>query len=134
MEFQIEVDNHVMEEIDPEFDFVTDFLIQMNGSTNSFCTVSHSDYLFIQCAGSKSKMTIEYREPDNDGFRHFVIGVRSIIETNTKVSYSGGEIKVRTNEVLNYEQAEELFKTFINERRILDKYVLRETTKMFKDL
>ncbi|CAG7652758.1 hypothetical protein PAESOLCIP111_06620 [Paenibacillus solanacearum] len=133
MEFQLEVDSHVMEEIEPELNFVIDFLKQMNGSTSSFCTLAYSDYLYLQCAGSKSKMTIEYREPYKDGFKHFVIGIRSFIKISTKVSYSGGEIKVRTNEVFNFKQAEELFKTFYNERRILDKYVLRETTEMFKD-
>jgi hypothetical protein len=133
MEFQIEVDNHVMIEIDPDEEYITDFLKQMNGSTSSFCTLSISDNSFIQCAGSKSKMTIEIRKPDKNGFRHFVIGLRSFIKINTKVPYSGGEIKVGTNEILNYEQAEELFKTFYNEGRILDKYVMRETTNMFKD-
>jgi hypothetical protein len=135
MEFQYEVDNHVMEDIDPEIDFINDFLKQMNNNTSSFCTLSYSDFLFIQCAGSKSRMTIEYRSPDKSeiGFRHFVIGVKRLIKTTTKVSYSGGEIKVRTNEVLNYEQAVELFKMFINERMILGEYVLRETTGMFKE-
>ncbi|MDQ0876012.1 hypothetical protein QFZ77_004671 [Paenibacillus sp. V4I3] len=133
MKFQYEVDNHVMEDIDPDIDFVINFLKQMNNITSSFCTLSFNDFLFIQCAGSKSKMTIEYRSPDKSGndFRHFVIGVKSLIKTSTK-TYSGGEIKVRTNEVLNSDQAVVLFKAFFNERVILSDYVQRETTEIFK--
>lgn len=133
MEFRYEVDNYVMEDIDPEVDFVYGFLNQMNNSTSSFCTLSFSDSLYIQCAGSKSRMTIEIRTPDQNGFRHFVVGVKSLLKTSTKVSYSGSEIKVKSNEVLNHNQAIELFRAFIIEKKILDEYTLRETTEMFKD-
>jgi hypothetical protein len=57
MEFRYEVDNHVMEDIDPEVDFVYGF-----------------------------------RTPDQSGFRHFVVGVKSLLKTSTKVPYSGGKM------------------------------------------
>jgi len=131
MEFQYEVDNNLLEEQDPNFEFVSDFIRQMNSETSSYCTFSLNDDCYIQCAGSKTRLTIEYREPIEGGFSHYVIGVKSLLKIDSKVPYSGGSIKVKKNEIFNAEQAVEIFDSFINNNKIPENYTKRDTTLMF---
>jgi hypothetical protein len=131
MKFQYEVDNHVIEEENIEINFIINFLKQMNTQTSSFCTFSFNDDEYIQCAGSNSKMTIEYREPARIGFLHYVVGVKSFFKTNSKISYTAGIIQVKSNELFNYQHAIEIFTSFIKDRKIPKQYVKRDTTSMF---
>jgi len=132
MHFQGEVDNYLIEENDADLDYVGVFLKQTNQETSSSCTLSLDDFCYIQCAGSAEKMTIEYREKVYSGFHHFVIGRKQLVKTKRKLKYSGGEIDVMSNEILNYEDALVLFKAFFEQSDIRSlKYSIRETTEMF---
>ncbi len=131
MHFQYEVDNHFLEEQDTDIDFVLNFLNQMVSETSSYCTLSFSVNHYIQCAGSNKKLTVEFRKTMDNGFKHFVVGEKSLFKYETKVPYSGGNIKVKSNEILNSKQAKEIFTSFINDNNIPTSYILRETTEMF---
>ncbi|GLX70255.1 hypothetical protein [Paenibacillus glycanilyticus] len=133
MQFQGQVDNHLVEEEAVDFAFVEKFLKQMNHSTSSFCTVSLNDFCYIQCAGSSKEMTIEWREGSESGFRHFVIGRHALIKIKRRIKYSGGNIIIKSNEVLHFEDARLLFKVFFEQTDIRSlTYSLRETTEMFE--
>ncbi|NIK21608.1 hypothetical protein [Paenibacillus lupini] len=132
MHFRGEVDNYLVEENEVDFDYIEMFLEQMNNETSSFCTLSLDDFCYIQCAGSKEEMTIEWRYKTESGFRHFVIGRNQLIKIKRKVKYSAGGIIVRSNEVHNYKDALILFQVFFQQNDIHSlKYSFRETTEMF---
>jgi hypothetical protein len=129
--FQYEVDNHVLEELDATEDFVYNFINQMNSETSSFCTLTLDEDLYIQCAGSRSKMTIEIRKPHDKGFIHYVVGKKSFIKTNSRIQYSGGSIQLMSNEVLNQEHSKGIIKAFIYSLEVPKEYIKRNATRMF---
>jgi hypothetical protein len=132
MHFQGEVDNKLIEENNVDFDFIGSFLKQMNQETSSYCVLSLNDSCYIQCAGSSKKLTIEWRNSIDSGFRHYVIGRKQLVKTKRKLKYSAGEIDIMSNELLTYEDALVLFKSFMEHHDLLSlQYSVRETTKMF---
>lgn len=118
MHFQGEVDNYLIEENDPDLEYVLGFLKQMNHETSSFCAYSIDDLCYIQCAGSAEEMTIEWREKTNSGFRQYVVGRKKLLKTKRKLKYSGGEIDLLSNEILNYEDGLVLFKAFFEKNEM----------------
>lgn len=79
-------------------------------------------------------LTVEVRIPDDEpGFRHFVAGVKAeyLLRADAEVTYSGGTIYVKENEVLNARQANELFQYFVQNKQIPLDYAGRDITNMF---
>ncbi len=104
----------------------------MNSKTSSFCTLTLAEDLYIQAAGSKTRMMIEIRKPlDYNGFGHSVIGKKSLFKIKTKVPYSGGVIQVKSNEIFNHKQAKEIFNIFIHSFDVTTRYIKRDITEMF---
>ncbi|CAH8704000.1 hypothetical protein WDD9_001353 [Paenibacillus melissococcoides] len=97
------------------------------------CTLAPVEEQYIQCAGSASALTVEYRIPDEAGFRHFAAGMKAenLLRPDAEITYSGGTIYVKDNEVLNAGQASELFQYFIQNKQIPLQYTAREITNMF---
>lgn len=131
MHFQAEIDNHVIEEVNVDLEFIIDFLKQMNHEIRSFCTLSYDDYNYVQCAGSIEKMTIEYRKSSGNSFEHSVLGTESSAIIDATIKYSGGEIILKSNEILNLDDAIEVFTTFYKTQSVLDKYKKRDITSIF---
>lgn len=67
---------------------------------NSFCILTANDESYVQCAGAKSKLTIEYRKYMGRKFSHYVLGTPKEEKKEVSIRYSGGYIKVKQNEVL----------------------------------
>ncbi|AIQ37630.1 hypothetical protein R50345_25175 [Paenibacillus sp. FSL R5-0345] len=131
MQFYFEEDNNQIEIKNPQFENVKSYLGEMDGKTASYCTYELNDIHYVQCAGSKNGMTIEFRKQTDNGFRHFVLGYKSLIKTKIELPYSGGKIQVRSNEVISVADAKEVFFTFHSDQKVPEGFVLRETTEMF---
>ena len=130
-EFQYEVDNSVLYKSNPDKEFIITYLKQMNNKTSSFCTLSLNDHHYVQCAGEKDKMIIEYRKPHELQFYHFVLGKGSNKIENSSIKYSGGNIELKKNEILNYNDACMIFECFFEGKDFSSEYVFREISSMF---
>lgn len=131
MEFQFEIENYTETETNPDLEFVIDYLKQMNRTFNSFCTLSFDNGSFVQCAGDKNKMIIELRKYNKSQFKHYVLGKTNQKTSDESVEYSGGMIELKSNEVLNENDALSIFKSFVDSMEIPKEYVLRDITNMF---
>lgn len=131
MEFQFEIDNTTETEINPDLAFVFDYLKQMDGKFNTYCTLSSDDESYVQCAGDKKNLIIEFRKYNSSKYRHFVIGCKNKKTNDSSIKYSGGIIKLKKNEILNGKDAILIFESFFEKNEIPDEYVLREITDMF---
>lgn len=133
MHFQYEVDYQLLERHNPAMEFILGFIGQLNADTSSYCTLTLGEDEYIQCPGSASALTVEFRIPDEPGFRHFVAGVKAeyLLRADAEVTYSGGTIYVKENEVLNAGQASELFQYFVQNKQTPLHYAARDITNMF---
>jgi hypothetical protein len=133
MIFEFEVDGTVIREENVEKETIVNFINQMKPDGNSFCILTASNESYVQCAGAKSKLTIEYRRYEGSSFGHFVLGSQKDMGKNVSVRYSGGYISVMQNEALTSKDAINVFETFFNTQCIAEGYRLRETTAMFSE-
>jgi hypothetical protein len=131
MIFEYEVDGKVIREENPERDAIIAFINQMSSVGNSFCILTANDESYVQCAGAKSKLTIEYRKYIGRKFNHYVLGMLKEAVKEVSIRYSGGYIKVNQNEVLTDKDAIAVFEAFLNIECLPENYELRETTPMF---
>ena len=91
---------------------------------------------YIQCAGSRERLTVELREFKGEQFKHFVIG-----RANDKgwhevvwdeIQCSVSPVRVHDTEVLQLEDAVVLFKCFFERIEIPTHYRMRNATRFFK--
>ena len=102
----------------------------------SFFILTNDLGSYIQCAGSKDRLTIELRECENqNSFKHFVIGKgenTSPLNTIwTQIDCRVGPIRIHDNEVLTIKDAIDLFRAFFNDEKIPLTYKKRNVTKQF---
>ncbi|MHB0972463.1 MAG: hypothetical protein ACYC7A_22255 [Thermoanaerobaculia bacterium] len=96
----------------------------------SHFTLSDASGSYVQAAGARLRLTIEYRKTDHVGFRHYVLGVADRPTTLNSVNSTAGIITVQTNEILAISSAKEVFRTFMQTGSIPERFLLRETTRI----
>ena len=116
----------------PTFPAIEAGLTRINPSGPSFFILSDDTGAYVQTAGAKARVTVEFRERDGAGFRHFVLGRASDDTTEFSIKYSGGAIRLRKNEILSLRDAGEVFRRFFESGSISERFSKRETTDMFK--
>jgi hypothetical protein len=86
---------------------------------------------YVQTAGARLRLIVEYRRVCGNLFQHFVIGWNSQDQRERSINYSGGAIRLQTNEILNISKAKEIFEHFYSFGTIPDGFLLRNVTKSF---
>jgi hypothetical protein len=82
---------------------------------------------YIQCGGSKTGCTVEFRVYDRfKEYKHFIVGHADGANEAAAVEMSEGVVNVQKGEVLNSVQAAELFELFFAGKKFPKEYVLRE--------
>ncbi|GLC30615.1 hypothetical protein [Clostridium omnivorum] len=133
MIFEFEADGFVRREENVDKDTIVNFINQMIPNGKSFCILTADDESYVQCAGAKSKLTIEYRKYTSKSFSHYVLSRQPIEDENISVRYSGGYITVKKNEALTSKDAVYIFERFLNTQHLPEEYNLRETTNIFSN-
>jgi hypothetical protein len=117
----------------PDWTQVEQSLLKIDSMTNCYLILTSESESYIQCAGSKEKLTIEIRENSCDTVRHYVLGkgeVKSPLRTIWQIiECRVGPIRVHDNEVLNVMDALTAFKSFFEKSIVLTEYKKRNVTK-----
>ncbi|RYG65059.1 hypothetical protein EON80_18070 [bacterium] len=106
-------------------------LRQIDPQHRSYLILNRPDDSYIQVAGSRLKLTIEFREVQGDSFHHYVLGRFPTESRQVVISCSCGPITVQRNEVLLIEDAVRVAKEFMESGRVPEEYALRDVTGMF---
>ncbi len=126
----VQIDN-----INPTWEYIESSLNKLDPINKAYFILTNEFSSYIQCAGSKEKLTIEFRKFDNSTFKHYVIGKRKSENISAitwdKIECKIGPIFIHDNEVLNIENAIEIFNTFYNQKDIPLSYNQRNITKQF---
>jgi hypothetical protein len=99
----------------------------------SFFTLTDEAGSYVQAAGARLRLTIEFRRNTRFGFRHYVLGKPGKAETATSINYSGGAVTLQLNEILALRDAEAVFQSFFLRGDVPPEYILRDTTDAFSD-
>ncbi len=109
-------------------------LNKLNGKTISFAILTDTTTnSYIQCAGNKTKLTVELRHYNKNTFKHYVLG-KKVNKKNvawTQIHCKVGPINLQLNEVLTLKDAEELFANFLEGKSFSKKFMKRNITKIF---
>ncbi len=102
-------------------------LNKLDPEKNSFYVLEHDKGNYLQCGGSKTACTVEFRAYDSPNkYKHFVVGHPDGSKAMASVKMSSGGVSVRKGEVLTVMEAAELFDLFIAGKQFPEKYTLRE--------
>ncbi|HEX9997852.1 MAG TPA: hypothetical protein VGB45_11955 [Abditibacterium sp.] len=106
-------------------------LLQIHPLNRSFFILSRDDESYVQVAGAKLRLIVEFRHVANNSFRHFVLGRHPSETKMVSINYSGGIIQLQKNEILQIENAIEVMFSFMQSGVIPPEYHLREITDDF---
>lgn len=104
--------------------------LDMNGP--GFCILTRSDGSYVQTAGTKVGLLVEYRHVEGDTFRHYVFGNPKGDHTPTSIRYRSGTLQLLRSEVLLVSEAREIFITFLALGQIDPRWELRDITENFE--
>jgi hypothetical protein len=93
-----------------------------------FCRFQLADGSYIQCAGSKQRLTVEVHSPAAEGgFEQWTVGVGPLTGQVTEIECAVGPITVDESHVLDIDAARELFRAFLTYGALPDNYVRTRT-------
>jgi hypothetical protein len=98
----------------------------------AYCILTKADGSYVQTAGTKVGLIVEYRKLDGAAFQHYVIGHHSHDSAPTSVRYRHGSLQLRRNEVLLVNEAREIFVWYLATGLIADGWQLRDITDTFE--
>ena len=98
----------------------------------SYFTLTDQTGSYVQVAGARLRLTIEYRNNTRFGFRHFVLGDHDRPTKMNSINSTAGIISVQTNEILALSSAIEVFQAFFASGSVPSRFLLRETTESFR--
>lgn len=125
MNFQFELDGDTKEIKNPTLELITKHLKEINPRFKSFFILTNESGHFVQCAGAKLRLTIEFKDLNNLN----VIGSDKPNKEEISINYSGGAITIHRNEVLTVNDAIKVFETFYITGNIPDDYILRKVSE-----
>jgi hypothetical protein len=131
MEHTLQVEGRVTEQ-DPRFDLIAESIQQINLRGPSFLVLTNQSGSYVQAAGARLRLTVEYRQVTPFGFRHFVLGRSPEQTKEVGINYTGGTIRVMANEVLTVRDAVDVFRSFHESGTAPPAFVRRETTDRFQ--
>lgn len=116
---------------EPEWPAVEHALRQLSPDGRGYVILTADDGSYVQVAGSRQELTIEYRQTIGTRFRHFVLGKRADETSDAELVTSVGTISLRSNEVLTLDDALSVCRHFFIDGAVPEQFTLRETTMIF---
>lgn len=120
--FEYEFYNETKKIKNPSLEMILENLKEINPSIKSFFILENESGDLIQCAGTKLRLTIEYKHSN-------IISKLGIEKDNKElisINYSAGPITVQRNEVLTVSDAIKTFESFYKTGKIPNGYILRQ--------
>lgn len=106
-------------------------LNQLHPRGPSFFTLTSGTGSYVQVAGAKGRLIVEFRDVGGSSFQHFVLGREPVNSERVSINYSGGAIQLLRSEVLALSDALQIFSEFLSAGSIPPSYALRDNTRMF---
>ena len=132
--YEFYLESHNLTAIDnPQEVDIANVLEALHPNHNAYVILSRSDGSYLQTAGSKTNLTVEWREAKNTSFIHWVLGKGEIQEQTTLVHCDVGPITVRVNELLSLNDAKNAFFMFLAKGKVPKDFTLRDNTQLFMD-
>ncbi len=126
-----EISGNVQREKVISEDLILERLKTIDPFLSPYIILETQDKNYIQAAGAKNRLTIELRIYSGDSFKHFVIGKKEQSKIWCVIDSKVGPIRVLQHEILNFEDAAFLFKTFFRTHDIDTNYNKRNVTKFY---
>jgi hypothetical protein len=116
----------------PDWANVETIVANLGSRGCGYTTLSNSTG-YVQAAGARPRMIVEYRELNRDGtFHHYVLGKSPTSEPKrTSINSSSGIIQLNSNEVLSAKSALEIFRSFFDHKVVPSNYTRRDITALF---
>jgi hypothetical protein len=135
MEFTIDGRQNGKTVINPLWEQVADSLRQIDADTCCFFILTSDTGSYLQCAGGRPGVTLEFRVVLSDTFKHFVLGkglVKSALETIwSTIECRIGPIRVHKDEVFTLDEAIDCFMYFFHKSDLPPGLAKRNVTKHF---
>jgi hypothetical protein len=131
-EFLLEQEGQAAQRVS-SFDQVEAALMSIHPWSRSFVILRHDAGGYVQAAGARLRLSVEYREVQGDSFRHFVLGRRTADTRRSAINCNVGPISIFRHEVLSVTDSIAVFRSFFAERSVPAVYALRECTRLFQD-
>ncbi len=106
---------------------------RLDGRDNGHICLESKNGDYVQCAGWREKLTVEYRLNAKPKFKHYVIGKaegKSPLKVSWVLLQTSGGIMVHKEEVLTIDDAEFVFKEFYKNNAIPSGLNKRNVTKL----
>jgi hypothetical protein len=98
----------------------------------SYATFGLADGSYVQCAGSKTRLTVEARLIEPGGrFHHFVFGRGHPTGVSTEIACAVGPITVDETQVLRMRDARQIIRTFVEQRAFHPRYHAQDVSGRF---
>lgn len=115
---------------------VREALEELDPSGRGFVILCGSDGSYVQVAGTREELTVEYRQTIGTRYRHFVLGNppaddRQSDDEPAEIHTSVGVVTVHRHEVLDLRRAVEICKLFFEDGAVPQQYALRDMTHQF---
>jgi hypothetical protein len=94
----------------------------------AFVVLGSSDESYVQTAGDRRRLTIEFRQQNVGSYAHYALGRAPLSEAFDRIEYRHGSIKVRTSEVLDLEDALRVFRCFYASGTVPQEYFRHDVT------
>lgn len=102
-------------------------LNKLDPKKNSFHILEHDNGNYIQVGGSKKVCTVEFRIYDGPKkYKHYVVGHADGSTRPASVKMSGGGVELQKGEILNADEAAELFALFFAGKKFPKRFTFRE--------
>jgi len=114
-----------------DWDTANHLLSYLHPEKNPFVIFSLPDESYIQCFGSKTRLTVEAREFLDGVFRHWVFGRREAHNRTERIETSTGAVTVDASQILQMRDARRIIREFLEHRRFLDAYDREDISNRF---
>jgi hypothetical protein len=125
--FELQVENEPTV-LRPTREAVVEALAQLHPQGPSFVVLSREDGSYVQTAGAKLRLTVEYRKMLPSGFRHYTLGKNPADPRPTSINCRCGPIHCQMSESMTLTDAQAVFEEFYSSGRVPDGFMLRERT------
>ena len=128
--FEIQLEDHPPV-VAPSVKEVIAVLARLHPKGPSFVILSRDDGSYVQTAGARLRLTVEYREASSTGFKHFTLGRQPFDPKSTYINCKCGPITCHQSESMTLADAEAIFTEFLESGRIPNAYITRDKTREF---
>ena len=121
--------------LNPTWEYIQSSLIKLDPIYKSYFILTDG-LSYVQCAGEKTRIVIEYRKHAGETFKHYVVGNKKLKESLTiswiQIDCKVGPVHIHANEALTINDALNIFKAFYEKEDIPLIYNRRNITKRFQ--